>query len=88
MKYLITTQQIDDIKTTLRWLCHGEVPPVGQRVMTSANVLNALDSLKPIEPLTSQSITEIWESEAIKGTRFGYGPFARAIEQRVLGDAS
>ena len=37
------------------------------------------------EPLTNEQITKIWNSPSIKGTAFGYAPFARAIEQEVRG---
>jgi len=36
-------------------------------------------------PLTNEQITKIWNSPSIKGTAFGYAPFARAIEQEVRG---
>ena len=45
-----------------------------------------LKKLKPIEPLTTDVITSIWGSDAIKGTSFGYGPFARAIEAHIIGE--
>ena len=36
-------------------------------------------------PLTNEEITKAWES--VKGTAFGYAPFARAIERKVRGEA-
>jgi len=68
MKYLITQTQLDTLAS----------------LPMSRALAEELDELKPIEPLTTEVITEIWESEAIKGTRFGYSPFARAIERHIL----
>jgi len=85
MKYLITQTQLEDIQALTRWLCFGECRVTERAIPTSARIVEMLEQLKPIEPLTSQAITEIWESEAIKGTRFGYSPFARAIERHILG---
>jgi len=70
MKYLITQTQLDTLAS----------------LPMSRALAEELDELKPIEPLTTEVITEIWESEAIKGTRFGYSPFARAIERHILGE--
>ncbi len=95
MKHIITSQQIADIKATLRWLCHGEVPPEGRRVITSANVLNMLDSLKPIEPMTDdaieQAVLEVCDAiYALDDTPYTeedvvfYGAFVNAIERHIL----
>ena len=61
-----------------------------QPCLKTCSVIQAIDALRaaldaPYVPLTNEQITKIWNSPSIKGTAFGYAPFARAIEQEVRG---
>lgn len=71
MKYLITQEQRDFLI---------------EQMHNARNDQQWLNELKPIEPLTTDVIRSIWESAPIQGTKFGYGPFARAIEAHILGE--
>jgi len=90
MKYIITQTQLEDIQATLRWLCFGECRVTDRAIPTSAQIVEMLESLKPIEPLSDPVIATIYfgatqQSLRPQDNRLAHS-FARAIERHIIGE--
>ncbi len=91
-KYLITERQLKNTQALLRWLVCAQCLKTSHQVQTSADLIAALDALKPIEPLSDDEIGEILDasyypelsSSTLHPDMYDLA-IARAIERHITG---